>query len=105
MIIRIINVFVKEGRINEFKKATIINHAGSLSEPGVLRFDVLQDSLDPSHFVLYEVYESEPATERHKQTAHYSEWKTTVESMMLRRRESASYSAVAPLEEAKWRTA
>jgi (4S)-4-hydroxy-5-phosphonooxypentane-2,3-dione isomerase len=104
MIVRIINVYVKEERIDEFKDATIINHNGSLSEPGVLRFDVLQDSNDRSHFVLYEVYKSESATEQHKLTVHYSKWKSTVESMMSKQRESVSFSAVAPTEETMWQS-
>lgn len=104
MIVRIINVYVKEERIDAFKDATIMNHNGSLSEPGVLRFDVLQDSNDRSHFVLYEVYTSESATEEHKQTVHYNEWKSTVESMMSKQRESVSFSAVAPIERAMWKS-
>lgn len=102
MIVRIIDVYVKDDRVEDFSTATRKNHAGSTQEPGVLRFDVLQDNSDSSHFVLYEVYESEEATVRHKETAHYIEWKAAVESMMAKSRGSTACRVIAPLEPERW---
>src|SRR2546430_16757170 len=44
-------------------------------EPGIARFDVLQQHDDPARFVLVEVYRSESAPAPHKETAHYAKWR------------------------------
>ena len=102
MIVRVIHIYVQEHSVEAFKRATIENHAASLREEGVLRFDVLEDEADPTHFVLYEAYRSIEATELHKQTPHYAKWKTVVEPFMARERERSSYSVVAPRDEGGW---
>ncbi len=102
MIVRIIHVFVKKDTVDSFKTATVRNHRESLKEPGVLRFDVLQDESDETHFVLYEVYRSETATEEHKKTPHYAEWKEAVAPMMSGDRERSSFKPVAPAEHEAW---
>lgn len=103
MIIRAIQVFVKPDAVDAFKEASKRNHEGSMKEPGVLRFDVLQSAEDRSRFLLYEVYTSVEATQAHKETAHYKAWKDAVEPMMDRPRESAAYTPVAPIQEEEWR--
>ena len=104
MIVRIINVYVIPEQIDAFRAATLKNQQSSLEEPGVLRFDVLQDQADPGIFVLYEVYRSDEATLAHKETNHYSEWKETVEPMMARARERRDLSVIGPTEEARWKS-
>ena len=102
MIVRIIDVYVKQTEVEKFKDATVKNRGGSINEPGILRFDVLQDSSDSTHFVLYEVYRSEAATMDHKETSHYGEWKAAVEPMMARNRESVACDPIAPIDEDQW---
>ena len=102
MIVRVIDVYVKEQSIEEFKGATFRNREGSIQEPGVLRFDVLQSESDPYHFILYEVYRDEQATKDHKETAHYQEWREAVEPMMAGKRESTACTPVAPTDPAEW---
>ena len=102
MIVRIIHVYVTEDSAEAFRKATETNHVASVNEPGILRFDVLVTSDDPLHFVLYEVYRSETATESHKATVHYDRWRREVEPMMSRPRERTEYAVVAPLDASAW---
>jgi autoinducer 2-degrading protein len=102
MIVRIITVDVKPGTESEFEEATRRNHEGSVSEPGVLRFDVLKDRQTPGRYYLYEVYRDEAATAAHKETAHYAEWKRTVADMMQGDRSSVSCEVVAPTDESVW---
>ena len=102
MIVRVIDVYVRNESIDAFKSATVRNRDGSIQEPGILRFDVLQDSDDAAHFVLYEVYRSQEATNMHKETIHYQMWKSTVDSMMAKSRESVACSPVAPADEGQW---
>ena len=103
MIVRAITVQVRESDIDGFKEATRANHEGSVREPGVLRFDVLQNSERPTEFLLYEVYRSQEATEAHKRTDHYASWMITVEPMMAGERRRVEYEVVAPAEPEAWR--
>jgi (4S)-4-hydroxy-5-phosphonooxypentane-2,3-dione isomerase len=96
MIVRAVSVYVKPQRIDEFINATKKNHRGSVQEPGVLRFDVLQRDDDPSVFMLYEVYRDEAATAAHKETEHYKTWRQTVEPMMAKPREGTAFTVLAP---------
>ena len=104
MIIRGIRVVVKESAVEDFKQATVANHKGSIREPGVLRFDVLQSADDPTVFFLYEAYTDEEATLAHKETPHYRAWKGAVEAMMAEPRSSAAYVPVVPEDPSGWRS-
>lgn len=96
MIVTIVNVQVKEQHIDEFIRATVINHEASVKESGNLRFDVIQNAEDPSRFVLYEAYESEETAAAHKHTPHYLEWKEKVAEWMAKPREGVRYNAIKP---------
>jgi autoinducer 2-degrading protein len=96
----IVHVFVqvKPEFIEQFKEATIANHRGSIKEPGIARFDVIQQQDDPTKFVLVEVYRTPEDTVKHKETEHYKKWRDTVEKMMAVPRTSIKYTNVAPDE-------
>jgi autoinducer 2-degrading protein len=102
MIVRAIEVQVKPGRAAEFIAASLPNHRGSLTEPGVLRFDVLQSAEDPSSFLLYEVYRDEAAIQAHKETAHYQAWKKAVEPLMAVPRKGRPFNVLAPTDPEAW---
>jgi (4S)-4-hydroxy-5-phosphonooxypentane-2,3-dione isomerase len=67
-----------------------------LDEPGVVRFDVLQDQSDPAHVVLVEVYRDAAAAAAHKETPHYATWRDSVADMMAQPRESVKFAPVFP---------
>ena len=90
---------VKPERIEAFREATVENARHSVREPGIARFDVIQQSDDTSRFVLVEVYRTPEAPAQHKQTAHYQAWRDAVEPMMVEPRSSVKYSNVFPGEE------
>jgi quinol monooxygenase YgiN len=101
MLIVQVHVHVKPECVEAFREATTRNARGSVQEPGIARFDVLQQSDDPTRFVLVEVYRTEDATARHKETAHYQTWRDTVETMMAEPRRSVRYAGVFP-DDAGW---
>jgi autoinducer 2-degrading protein len=68
----------------------------------VLRFDVIQDSADPAHVVLVEVYRDADASRAHKDTGHYATWRDTVADMMAEPRASTTFTAVFPAEDERW---
>ncbi len=102
MIVTIVHVWVKPERVEEFKRASAENHAGSVQEPGNLRFDILQDAADPAKFVLYEAYGSSEAAAAHKQTPHYLEWKETVADWMAKPRQGVAHSVICPADKSGW---
>jgi autoinducer 2-degrading protein len=94
----IVHVFVqvKENQIAKFKEATVENAQNSVLEPGISRFDVIQEVGNPSRFVLVEVYRSPEDAARHKETAHYALWRDAVAPMMAEPRSSIKYANVFP---------
>jgi autoinducer 2-degrading protein len=103
MIVRIVDVYVRAEDVEAFKTASLRNREGSIQEPGVIRFDILQVESAPTHFVLFEVYRDEQATLDHKDTAHYQQWRRTVEPMMEKPRVGTSCRVLAPGDPAQWR--
>lgn len=98
MIIVQVQVLLKPDSIEAFRAATLENAQASLLEPGVARFDVLQQAEAPVQFQLVEVYRSEEAIAAHKQTAHYARWRDTVAPMMAEPRRSVRYRNIFPDE-------
>jgi quinol monooxygenase YgiN len=89
-----VHVRVKPNCVEAFRKATIENARNSVKEPGIARFDVIQQQDDPTHFVLVEVYQNVEASAAHKETAHYKAWRDAVADMMAEPRSSVKYSEV-----------
>ncbi len=94
-----VNVHVKPGQVEAFKEASVENAHNSLQEPGVARFDVIQQQDDPSRFVLVEVYRTADDPAKHKETAHYQKWRDTVAGMMAEPRSAVKYDNVYPGED------
>jgi (4S)-4-hydroxy-5-phosphonooxypentane-2,3-dione isomerase len=96
MLVVHVHVQVKPDCVEGFKKATLANAQASIKEPGIARFDVIQQTDEPTRFVLVEVYRSEQAPARHKETAHYAAWRDAVAPMMAQPRSSAKYANLFP---------
>jgi len=98
MLIVHVYVHVKPDQIEAFRAASLENARSSIQEPGIARFDCLQQQDDPTRFVLVEVYRSADAPAKHKDTAHYQKWRDTVADMMAEPRHSIKYTNVFPDE-------
>ena len=96
----IVHVFVhvKEDCIEAFKTATIENANNSINEPGIARFDFVEQQDDPTRFVLVEVYRTAEDPALHKETAHYKSWRDTVANMMAEPRSAIKFFNVHPKE-------
>jgi autoinducer 2-degrading protein len=99
----IVNVYVqvKEGMEDAFREASLINAQNSVQEPGIAKFDVLQQQDDPSKFLLVEVYRTLEDPARHKETEHYLRWRDTVADMMAEPRYAVKYDNIYP-EDIGW---
>jgi quinol monooxygenase YgiN len=96
----VVHVFVevKPDQIEAFKAATLANAKASLQEPGIARFDVLQDAEQPNHFLLVEVYRTKDDPARHKETQHYKDWKEAAANLIATPRTKKIYDNVFPDE-------
>lgn len=98
MLVIHVHILVKPEFIEVFKEATLANARESVKEPGIARFDVMQQQDDPARFVLVEVYRSAEANAAHKETKHYQVWRDTVANMMAAPRTSVKFTNVFPTD-------
>ncbi len=96
MLIVHVHVHVKPDTVDAFRAATLENARQSIREPGIVRFDVVQQQDDPTRWVLVEIYRDGDSPAAHKATAHYARWRDLVEPMMAEPRRSVKYSAAFP---------
>ena len=101
MLIVQVHIHVKPDFIDAFREETIINASSSVQEPGIPRFDVIQQIDDPAHFILVEVYRTSDDPAKHKETAHYARWRDAVAGMMAEPRYSEKYLNIFP-DEGGW---
>jgi quinol monooxygenase YgiN len=101
MYIMHVNIRVKPECVDAFIAATRANARASVKEPGIARFDVLQEVEDPTRFKLVEVYRSEADVAKHKETEHYAAWIQTAGDMMAEPRTRVFYRNCFP-EDADW---
>jgi (4S)-4-hydroxy-5-phosphonooxypentane-2,3-dione isomerase len=96
MLIVHVFVHVKPESVDAFAAATLENARNSIREPGIVRFDVVQQEDDPTRFLLIEIYRTPADPARHKETVHYATWRDAVEPMMAEARRSVKYGALFP---------
>ena len=96
MLIVHVHVHVLPETVDAFIVASLENALHSVQEPGVVRFDLIQQDDDPTRFVLVEIYGRDEDPAKHKATAHYAAWRDAVEPMMAEPRRSTKYRTLAP---------
>ena len=101
MLVVHVHVQVKPEYVEPFKQASLANARESIKEPGVARFDVVQQQDDPTGFVLVEAYRTADAPAAHKETKHYQAWRDAVSHMMAEPRRSVKFSNLFPAD-AEW---
>ena len=102
MYIILIHVHIKPETIEKFKTATAENARNSLLEPGVVRFDCLQQTEDPTRFTLVEVYHSQDDQLLHRETKHYKDWRDAVGFMQVEPRQGVIYRNIYP-DDLEWK--
>ncbi len=96
MLIIHVQIHVKPEWVEAFKKATMANALESRREPGVARFECVQQLDDSSRFVLIEAYREPGAQAQHRETRHYQTWRDAVAPMMAEPRVSVKFAPVPP---------
>jgi (4S)-4-hydroxy-5-phosphonooxypentane-2,3-dione isomerase len=103
MLVVHVHVHVKPDQVAAFIEATRENSMQSLKEPGVARFDLIQQQDDPTRFVMVEAYKTLAAPAAHKETAHYATWRDAVAGMLASPRSSVKFQSLCP-DDARWST-
>ena len=94
MLIVHVAVRVKPDVVDAFREASLHNARASAQEPGIARFEVLQDLDDPTHFTFIEEFRTREAQAAHRETAHYQTWRAAVADMMATPRTAVTYRRV-----------
>lgn len=90
---------IKPDKVEEFKEFARLDHEGTRTEPGNLRFDVLQSEDDPTRFMLYEVYRDPEAVTAHRQTPHLAHWMAHIDEYTVEPRVATRYWTIFPSDE------
>ncbi|CAQ83560.1 MULTISPECIES: (4S)-4-hydroxy-5-phosphonooxypentane-2,3-dione isomerase [Photorhabdus] len=96
MHVTLVEINIKQDKLDKFLEVFRSNHLGSIKEEGNLRFDVLRDENIPTRFYIYEAYVDEKAANEHKNTPHYLECVEQLESLMSEPRKKTSFIGVMP---------
>src|SRR5258707_13490408 len=99
MLIVHVQVQVKPEYAAAFKEASMANAQASVKEPGIARFDVMQQQDDATRFVLVEAYRTPEAPAAHKETSHYQTWRDAVSHMIAEPRKSVKFNNLFPADE------
>ena len=101
MLVVHVHVHVKPEYVEAFKAASLANARESVKEPGIARFDCVQQQDDSTRFVLVEAYRTPQAPAAHKETRHYQTWRDAVAPMMAEPRTSVKFANLCP-DDAGW---
>jgi quinol monooxygenase YgiN len=101
MFVLLVYAHVKPDQVDAFRQATIENARNSRQEPGVVRFDVIQETEDPTRFTLVEVYRGRDGHAKHRETPHYNVWAAAVTDMLAEPRTRTTNMSVDP-PDAEW---
>jgi quinol monooxygenase YgiN len=99
MFVLLVYVHVQPEHLEAFRQATIENARNSRLEPGIARFDFLQETEDPTRFALVEVYRSRDGHAQHRETPHYKAWAAAVTGWLAEPRTRTAYLGVDPAGE------
>jgi quinol monooxygenase YgiN len=99
MLVVHVHIQVRPEYVEAFKTASLLNARESIKEPGIARFDVVQQQDNPTRFVLVEAYRTKAAPAAHKETRHYQTWRDTVAPMMAEPRSSVKFENLFPSDD------
>lgn len=102
MYILVVHMEVQPDKLEAFKAVVSANVRASLNEPGLVRFDFIQQKDAPAKFMFYEVYRSAEAYEEHKQSEHFKRWIEQGVPLLAGERVRTFYENVEP-DDRDWR--
>ncbi|WP_222431577.1 putative quinol monooxygenase [Mucilaginibacter achroorhodeus] len=81
--VRLAKITVDPAQLDAYNTALKKQMATAVAkEPGVLTYYAVADQKDPSHITILEIYADVDAYKKHTETAHFKEYKATVQNMV-----------------------
>ncbi|HLJ00199.1 MAG TPA: putative quinol monooxygenase [Bradyrhizobium sp.] len=100
MFVNAVDLDIVPAEHDNFLAAIKENGAAAAQESGCRRFDILNLTSDPNHFLLYEVYDNEAAFKAHRETEHFKKYAASV-AKMIAKRDARQMSVIAANAKAK----
>lgn len=94
MYIILVHSHVQAEHVERFREVTLQNAEASRSEEGCVRFDILQQTDDPTRFTFIEVFKSEADAATHRETSHFKKWLEEAVPLMAEPRTRVIYHDV-----------
>lgn len=94
MYIILVHSHVHPQHIERFREITLRNAEASRGESGCVRFDILQQTDDPSRFTFIEIFRSEADAAAHRETSHFKQWLEEAVPLMVEPRTRVIYHEV-----------
>jgi quinol monooxygenase YgiN len=82
MITVLVHFKVKDIETEKFIEYTNNNVFNSLQEAGVVKFEFYRDKAIQNSFYLMETYKTPEDQLKHRETAHYANWKANISDLM-----------------------
>lgn len=98
MIVQVVQMEAQPAHLEAFLVEARANVQASLQKPGVIQFDLLQETQNPLRLLLYEVYQSNQALEAHRLTLHYKRWSDVAVPMLVGQRIRTLFNRLAPAD-------
>lgn len=80
--------------MERFREFTVRNAEASRGEEGCVRFDVIQQTDDPTRFTFVEMFTSEAAGAAHRESSHFKQWLEQAVPLMVEPRTRVIYREV-----------
>ena len=86
-----VHIHIRPEHCAAFIAATQDNVRNSSLEPGIARFELIQQADDADRFTLVEHYRTPADQAAHRDTAHYLRWRAAVAPLMAEPRSAVKY--------------
>ena len=94
MYIVVVHSHIQPEHVERFREATVRNAEVSRGEEGCVRFDVIQQTDDPTRFTFVEIFHSKEDGAKHLETSHFKQWLEEAVPLMVEPRTRVIYHDV-----------
>lgn len=95
MFIVLVPLSVKPEQLDAFTTATLdVACVSSLEEKGCRGIHVIRQESEPTHFLLYEMFDSRPEALKHLEAEHFKRWKALTDPMLAEPSHATTYLQV-----------
>ena len=98
MIVIQLHHIVKSEHIARYTEATLDKAELMLKEVGVIRVNVLQDSDDPQHFILHEIFRDREARFAYLASENFIRWRDAVSDLLAQAPRAEELTSLFPDE-------